>query len=249
MTATFENGPDTPPRVRIYNILSMGEGETWRLPPGETPTDPWSTKGFVRLRRFPGSQVDYDTFDYEMPQGQGATYVFDSGSVFTVDVPSFGPWLIAPGRPELSVPLTFERGAFSGWKRSADRTVTQVPGRDNAVTVEFRRKAATGTVRVVTQTPDETDALQACLNAGGPMLLSLPPEVWPAFGHASAWVSIGDVEDEPQFDLSGRQVWVTSFDITPVDRPVAGLDLNVRIADLEGLIGTQVGTLGNLGST
>lgn len=227
MIVTVE--PDAfPPRVKIETLFV----EVWRV-------EEDGSRYLVR-----GPKVDGAFYDYEAPQGRVVTYDEWLTQSSPVVMPSVGVWLIAPGRPELSVPLALERGAFSGWKRASDRAVTAVPGRAESVVVEFTRKAPAGTLKAVTLDADEADALYACLNVGGPMFLSFSADEWPAFGRVS-WVSIGDVDDDPQFDLSGQQVWVTSFDVTPVARPEILVDSVNRIMDLVGTIGNLPGTISN----
>lgn len=173
--------------------------------------------------------------DFDAPQSRPVRYETSTELSDYVVMPPVGVWLIPAEAPELGAPLVLEKGAFSGWRRGADRTVTEVPGRANAVAVDFTRKAASGQLKAVTMDPEDSARLMDCLNVPGPAFLSLSSSEWPGFERVS-WVSIGDVEDQPQTDLAGRQVWVTTFDIAPVDRPELVNGARERIVDLVGRI-------------
>jgi hypothetical protein len=139
-----------------------------------------------------GSWVGYD---YEAPYGQQVTYLATPDSsaavtsaAVTLDVRT--PWLLHPGVPALSMPITVEsRGDRT---RATNTGVHQILGRATPITIsDGKRKAPTFEIVVRTGSLTEEAALMALLDDTSTLLLQIR---YPNITRTTyKWVSIGDV--------------------------------------------------------
>jgi hypothetical protein len=190
-----------------------------------------------------GDVVGGVIYDYECPQETPVAYT-DGTATISAEMPDVGVWIIPPGRPELAAQMPVNQGGFSGWSRAAVSSSLTIPGRTNPITKSFSRSGRTGKITGLVLSADDFATLSACLDVAGPMFLSFPSSQWPAFGLVS-WVTIGDVQETPLEDLTGRQTWTVGFDVTPTDRPDS---VTVDIVTWETQPATWAADIGTWGS-
>lgn len=231
-TVTIE-ADHVPPRVRIDTTATT----VTRLDAGAAVAVP------VR-----GSVVGGVIYDYECPQETSVTYLDGLGLSQVVEMPDVGVWMIPPSDPDLGAPLLVDQDGFPGWVRPAGIASAHIPGRANAIAIDFGRGAREGSMKVWSLYADDFARLTVCLDAVGPKFLSFNQASWPAFGSVS-WVQVGDVNEVPFASLEAGdvQTWSVSFTLTPVDRPAFVESMSGgAIADLVGTISSLVGAIGDL---
>ena len=150
-------------------------------------------------------------YDYEAPYNEPVTYiaVSDTGESYTsntVTVSSDVGWLVHPGTPALSIPLTLgaEPADFTiesvGTKtRATNIGVHNVLSSRTPITVsDGQRRAPTFDVTIRSTSLDAETALVAILDDAGVLLLQI---VGPATDRSIyEWVSIGDITEAPLID-------------------------------------------------
>lgn len=172
-------------------------------------------------------------YDYDVPYGQAVTYTATTDTTVpattapvTLNVSE--PWLLHPGIPTLSQPVTIH----SIGDQSADtlQGIHYVLGREMPVVVsDGVRHAPTFDVILTTSTPAAAALLKGLLADASPLLLQA------AYGYTAetfyAWVSVGQVTRSPynRFVHPGV-VWTLSC--TEVDRPAGLLQTNRTFADV-----------------
>lgn len=192
----------TPPRIRIDTTAET----VWRV--GE-PGGPYQVRGV------PQGGVLYDA---EVPQLTPVHYTDGASTSAVVELPDVGVWLIPAADPDRSVPLLVDRPTgFSSWSRAAGMDVVRIPGRAAPVAVTWARQAREGTITVHALDRAVFDALAACLDVGGPYLLSAGPRHWPA-QQMAPWVVIGDVEETPAGPPHAPR-WLVKLPLVQIDRP------------------------------
>lgn len=160
-----------------------------------------------------GSAVIYD---YESVFGNMVHYVVtdsasQTGTSGSVYVYVAVPWLIHPGDPEKSIPLSVT--TWPTWTRAISQGVFQPINRVNQVVVSSLRQSRTGDLIVYTETAQQRDAMARILADGSPLLIRGSNE-----GAGTFWVSVADVTQEPAgVDLAGYMIWTLS--LTEVDAP------------------------------
>lgn len=135
-------------------------------------------------------------YDYEAPFGQPVRYraVADqSNIVITSDdamLDVSAPWLIHPGLPDLSVPLSVAK--VGDRTMGVNQGVFNVLGRSDAVTVtDYARQSPVFDLQVLTGTQEAEDALQDLLADSSALLLQI---IYPDIRRTIyRWVSIGPV--------------------------------------------------------
>lgn len=207
LTASLNTSPAGVPRVKVD--VSWGDAPL----PSQVRlyrVDPDGTRRVVRQGDpllVSGSPRIGTAYDYEAPFDLAVTYVavkedtgleVASGSVTST---SGGiPWLIHPGLPELSQPLTV--GSWPTWTRAVLRGTFQPIGRKYPVVVSSRRLAESGDLVVYTASTVAHDALLKVLDAGVPLFLKGTS----AEGSGTRWVSVGDLVSSPIEDGPGSLV-------------------------------------------
>jgi hypothetical protein len=193
--------------------------------------------------------------DYEMPYNQGVTYTVvpddlsTPASAVAAPVESPQPWLIHPGVPALSLPVT---GILLTDDQSNSGTALHAPlGRPDPIPVSdgarktpaFQVSFRTGgeiysfpggfTFPGVLTFPgaqDQNDALKAILQDSAPLLLQI---VYPFTDITMyRWISIDRVTTARVTMLFGDQQRVWTLDCTEITRPAGGIAAQRTWADL-----------------
>ena len=146
------------------------------------------------------SSGSYTAYDYEFPPGELMSYrvvLWSNGSVLastTAVMPEQKVWLKLPLAPGSNRPVT-----LVGWserKRSARSGVYQVSGRRDPVVALETHGTREVSIRLRAADSTETAALDACLGAGLPIYLSVPPDCalgsWHAVVKDYTWSRVGD---------------------------------------------------------
>lgn len=176
-------------------------------------------------------------YDYEAPSDAAVTYkVIDGATTATsgsVTSSSGGvPFLIHPGLPLLSVPLTTVL-EWPTWTRPIVTGLFQPIGRRLRVGVSTRRQSVEGTLVVATGDATSRAAMEAILADGTTLLLKGSSKE-----HAATrWVAIGDVTEQPhELDLRTWNVW--TLPLVEVDRPAGTALPPVTYADVVSTFAT-----------
>lgn len=167
-------------------------------------------------------------YDYESPFGLGGTYTVTpdvgfpvSGSVAALR--EYGvqqPWLIHPGIPALSMPITVARPGPVPVS-DINQGVFNVLGRKDAVVrTDGVRKSPTLTLTVSTYTWDEEDDFAKLIDDASTLLLQITYPEWER--SKFWWVSIGQVTPQQMVDYLGNTFVQWSCACT-VTGPPAGL--------------------------
>src|SRR5206468_5007303 len=113
--------------------------------------------------------------DYEAPYGAPVTYsTLESPAVLAspVTVAEGDIWLIDPGSPALSVPLTLRPGSLAEEVFTVKQGVFYVMGRANPVIqTDGSRNGSQSSLVATTASLDELNALKALLSGAGVLLL------------------------------------------------------------------------------
>jgi hypothetical protein len=171
-------------------------------------------------------------YDYEMPYGSPVTYSTQETPTSTsaeVTVDSSKAWLIHPGVPSLSMPIT-----VSDWAartRKVVRGVFQPMGRATAVVVaDGTRKASEYTLTVLTQSQVELDNLAALTSDTSPLLLNVP--AGKGWGTPTEYVSIGDIVETRSNRILVDPYRTWQLPCTVVARPAGGTQSARTYTDL-----------------
>jgi hypothetical protein len=171
-------------------------------------------------------------YDYEAPYGAAVTYsTIESPSTVSapVTVAESRAWLIDPGQPALSTPITIKQ--LEGRTRKVNRGVFYPMGRAAAVVqTDGQRKAAEYTLSLYTGTDDDRNELDAVLDGAGVLLLNIP--AGNGWGIGAEYVSVGDVTEDRPFTYLGYADRIWSLPITVVDMPIGGSQSSRSYADL-----------------
>jgi hypothetical protein len=251
LSITVTNDPaNSPPRNILF--VTGAPGATAQL----TRTDPSGAQTPVRsgdpAPLVTGAWVGYD---YEAPYNAGCTYTVipsdATPNAFTAATPleSPQPWLIHPGVPSLSLPVT---GILLTDDQSDSGTALHAPlGRPDPIPVSdgarktpaFQVSFRTGgeifsfpggfTFPGVLTFPgaqDQNDALKAILQDSAPLMLQI---VYPYTDIAMyRWISIDRVTTARVTMQFGDQQRVWTLDCTEITRPAGGIAAQRTWADL-----------------
>jgi hypothetical protein len=174
---------------------------------------PMTVSGSTRV----GSLVDY-----EPPYGTSVYYTtteVPSVASASVTVTSSRAWLVHPGVPSLSLPITI--ADLSARKRAVSRGVFYPQGRGFAVVqTAGARKAPEYTLSIYTAALSDLNAMLSLLADASALLLNVPATN--GWGVGAEYVSIGDVDEGRAVKPLGYsdRVWV--LPCTVVDRPSGG---------------------------
>lgn len=235
VTPTVEAGT-WPPRVRLdvsdANLPAYVEVTVIRVNPDGTTTPVRTADGNPLPLVTSGSNRVGLMYDYEAPYGLGVTYTTaeDPATVSSqVVVDEARVWLIHPGVPELSQPITVAE--FGPRVRRAERGVFWPMGRKYPIVVsDGQRKAPEFALSVFTATPGEMVALEALCDDVGALLLNVP--VSKGFGVGAEYVSVGDLTEARLGRFAGEpgRFWDLSCQV--IDRPTGGSAAERTFADL-----------------
>lgn len=216
---------NTPPAVRIdvNDTRSPGQASAltiMRVNPDGTQTvvrtadgNPLALSGGVGL-----------VFDYEMALGAAVAYTALEAPGITspqVTVTSSQVWLVHPGIPSLSVPITLRKGSLAQTTRPVTRGTFWPMGRAYPVIVtDGSRKAPQSQLLVEVDTVTDETSLTDLLADASALLLNVPSSL--ALGWDSSYVSIGDVTVDRLTDIGTDPYRVVTLPFTVVDRPAGG---------------------------
>jgi glycerophosphoryl diester phosphodiesterase len=168
-------------------------------------------------------------YDYEAPYGQPVTYVStpNTGPALTSNPVTLNvtvPWLIHPGIPSLSQPLTVV--TIGTRTRTVNQGVFTVLGRPNAVTVnDGARHNPTFPLTIRTAALDDEDALLDLVGDGSALLLQV---VYPNITRTRyEWVSVGDMDEDNPIGWFGSDFTQWTLPCTVTDPPT-GLQQSQR---------------------
>lgn len=186
VSATVE-ADHTPPRVRLDVGTALGPSILiTRTVAGSAP---------VAVRQANPAPLAGGTavvYDYEAPFNQPVTYTFAGyGAVDPVIVPASQPWLIHPGVPSLSMPVTVR--LLDDETTSGNVGAFNVPGRKYPLVVTSgQRFAPVSSLQVKTTTTTERLALDQLLADTSPLLLQV---VYPFTGESDyKWIAVTDIQ-------------------------------------------------------
>lgn len=235
MTITVTPTVDTvnvPARVRLDISASAGETSTTvtRINPDGT---------VVPVRTSDGNPLTLSgstglLYDYEMPYGAAVSYSSQESPATTsaqVTVDVLVPWLIHPGVPALSMPISFRPGTLQDEMFPLTRGVFQVLGRANPVVfTDGVRHGSQSQIVVTTQSLSEMGSLKALLSDGSVLLLNIPAGMQTGFD--TAYVAVGDLKVSRWTDIAidENRDFVLPFMV--VDRPSGGTQSQRTYADV-----------------
>jgi hypothetical protein len=207
----------TPPRVRLDVTSSATSVTIYRVATDGTKTVVRTSDGGP-LSVSGGSAFLYDP---EPPYGKQVYYVTDSGArseTVVVDVDDI--WLTHPAVPSRSCKV---RVAEISDRQAAANQSTRYPlGRKYPIVAsDGKRKAATYTLTLKTETADELAALERLLDDLSPLLLNIPAGMgW--IGTGTEYVACGDLAlaNPTEYAGDGYREW--SLPCSVVDRPAGG---------------------------
>jgi hypothetical protein len=166
-------------------------------------------------------------FDYEMPYNQPITYTITPTSSPTTPTSSMTvtllvsrPWLVHPGVPFLSQPLTIQ--LFADETIPANVGIHDVLQRETPITIsDGRRKSPRSMLQVKTMTRSQADGLDQLLLDESPLLLQA---TYPfTTEQMYAWISILDVNRARRTAMFGDPSRVWQLPYVVVDRPTGAI--------------------------
>jgi hypothetical protein len=171
-------------------------------------------------------------YDYEAPFGAPVSYSTfeDSATVSSeVTVVEDMVWLIHPGVPEISMPISV--ASFGARGRPVARGVFRPMGRKTAVVqTDGQRKSFEGVIELNTFTLDEILAFETLTDDAADLLLNVP--VGLGWGVPTCYVSLGDLEEGRLVDYAAEPRRLHTLSYVVVDRPVGGTQAERTYLDL-----------------
>ena len=221
VTPTVEAG-NVPPRVRLDVAASAGEtlttvtrinGDGSSTPVRTGDGNPLPISGGVAL-----------VYDYEMGYGDAVAYtsVESPGTVSAqVTVAAAQAWLVHPGVPALSIPVTFRPGTLQEETYTVSQAAYVVMGRPNPVVVNDGIRHGAASILIVTvASPGDLQAVKDLLWDAATLLLNIPLDLATEFD--TCYVAIGEVKIGRWTDvvIDGNRDISLPFQV--VDRPIGG---------------------------
>lgn len=161
-------------------------------------------------------------YDYEAPYGAPVSFsTRESPTVVSaeVTVPADGVWLTHVGVPALSMPISV--ASFGSRTRAVQRGVYRPMGRKFPVVhTDGQRKAPEGTIELNTFTLPEMAAFESLTEDGAVLLLNVPADL--GWGVPTAFVSLGDIEENRLIEYAGEPRRVMVLPYLVVDAPTGG---------------------------
>lgn len=230
LAASAEISPSGVPRVRLEVDGAVNSQVTVSR---QDPSGAWTPVRSADPLNLAGSGT---AFDYEAPFDETVLYEVDDAGTTAQSAPvssvSGGvPWLLHPGRPEESVRLQVVE--WPTWKHPIERGVFAPIGRKRRVVVGSVRLSPEGDLVLYTSAHDTTDALEAILADGTPLLLKGTRTE----NAGTRWVSVGEVTQQPvEIDLRAFTLW--TLPLVEVDRPEGVSVAAATYADSTAAFGT-----------
>lgn len=232
LTATVELG-STPPRVKL-SVSATG-----------TPTvtsvtihrqDPDGRERLVRTADdgpLPLSGGVATLWDNEPWYGVPLTYVVDQENkpTATVTVAVDRLWLVHPGVPSRSVPLSLRVGSNQSEDWDIEQGVFPILERTTPVVVTSgARLEPASSLIVETTTFTELSALKLLLSDGSALLLNVPPSI--GLGLATAYVAVGKARNSRQSTVGMDPTRDIELPYQVVDRPAGGTQAAITWNDV-----------------
>lgn len=227
----------TPPRVRL-DVTDTGTSPSI-FSTTVTRLDP---DGVLRTVRTPdGNPLTLTTsgatrvgllYDYAAPYGQPVSYSTQEspGTVSAaVTVGETRSWLLHPGVPTLSQPITI--GDLAERLRKIQQGVFYPMGRSTPVVqTDGARRRGEYTLTLWTPDLDARSALLDLLDDGSPLLLNIP--AGNGWGLSWEYVAVGDVTERRPVKFLGEPGRFWDLPIVVVDTPIGGSQSGRSYADL-----------------
>ena len=237
VTATLE-ASNVPPRVRLDVV---DNGSPYYFATTVTRLNPDGTTSAVRTQDgnplqlvTSGSNRTGLLYDYEAPFGYAVSYstMETPGTVSaSVTVPETNVWLIHPGIPSLSMPVTLAPGTLQQTVYPVHQGVFYPMGRTNPVVqTDGARKGGQSSLVVITQSLSEAASVRDLVADAGILLLNVPPD--PGTGVDAQYIAVADVTISRGTDTGIDGLRIVSMPFVVVDRPAGGSQSQRTLADL-----------------
>jgi hypothetical protein len=232
-TALSSNVPPAA-RVDINDTRSPGQATQLTV----MRTNPDGTQTVVRTVDGNPLQLSSGTgtlYDYEMPLGSPVSYTtieVPGISSLQVTVSSSLAWLVHPGVPSLSQPIShFLPGSFAKRTATVARGVFHPMGRANAVVfTDGARKGADSSFTILTTSDTQRTAIESLLADASTLLLNIPVAL--GYNIKSRYVAIGDVDYGPVVDKVVESWFTMTLPFSTVDRPAGGVQSSRTWSDI-----------------
>ena len=227
---------NVPPRVRL-DVTDTGTPNLFattvnRLDPDGVLRPVRTTDGNPLTLSTSGSDRVGLLYDYEMPYGASVSYstVESPGTVSAaVTVDESRAWLVHPGVPALSMPITI--ASIGARTRRAQRGIFYPMGRSTPVVqTDGQRKAAEYSLNIYTATDDDRGRIDALFEDAGVLLLNVPASK--GWGITAEYVSVGDMSEARVANFLGYTDRTWELPLVVVDRPSGGSQSQRTLADL-----------------
>lgn len=235
IAATVETD-NRPPRVRL-NVTDIGTPNLFSV----TITRLNPDGRVVPVRTYDGNPLTLTTsganrvgliYDYEMPYGAAVSYSAvenPSASSGEVTVNESRVWLIHPGVPTLSMPITV--ASIGATTKRVNRGVFSVMGRESPVVVtDGARRLPAGALQLRTDTLDELAKVKALTSDAATLLLNVPPSL--GWGLPTSYISVDDISEDRLVEFAGEPKRYLTLPYQEVDRPAGGSQAERTYVDL-----------------
>jgi hypothetical protein len=233
--ATTVQASNVPPRIKV-DVTDSGTPAITSVT--VTRTD---NSGVVRTVRTPdGNPLTLVTsgttrvgtiYDYEAPFGVPVVYstVAQPTVAATTQIDSSLVWLIHPGVPALSMPITV--ASFDSTVRRVKQGVFYPAGRPNPIVItDGSRKTGEGSLEIQTFTLAELGNFQALTADANVLLLNVPAGY--NWGVPTSYIAIGDIEETRLVDYAGEPRRYVKLPYVTVDSPIGGSQAQFTWADV-----------------
>lgn len=222
VVATPEPG-NIPPRVRL-DVTDVGGAHSSvtvnRLDPDGRVSPVRTADGGPLVLTVSGSDQVGLLYDYEMPYSVAVQYTTvedPASSSAAVTVSVIVPWLIHPGVPEISMPVTVTD--MTALSRGVQQGVFWPMGRGTPVVVtDGARKSAAYTLSLYTDTDSDRLGLVALMSDASSLLFN-PPAGW---GMDAQYIAVGDFSEQRVNSNPGEPTRIWQLSCTVVARPAGG---------------------------
>jgi hypothetical protein len=236
VVATLE-ASNVPPRVKVV-ITDTGTPTIFTVTPTRTDQNglvtPLRTSNGAPLTLVTsGSNRVGTVYDYEMPYG--------------LTVNDTRVWLINPGVPDRSMPITLWRGTNEEEAADVLAGIFKPLGRRDAVVIsDGKRKAPSSELIVGTDTEAEAQQLEDLLSDASTVLLNVPPSL--GLGMDTQYIFISTLRRRRLSDVgtAPQRVWTLPYQV--VTLPVGGSQSQWTWADVLATSPTWQDLLTNYGT-
>jgi hypothetical protein len=197
-----------------------------------------------------GSNRVGTVYDYEMPYGLPVTYsttLQPTNKSASVTVNDTRVWLINPGVPDRSMPITLWRGTNEEEAADVLAGIFKPLGRRDAVVIsDGKRKAPSSELIVGTDTEAEAQQLEDLLSDASTVLLNVPPSL--GLGMDTQYIFISTLRRRRLSDVgtAPQRVWTLPYQV--VTLPVGGSQSQWTWADVLATSPTWQDLLTNYGT-